>query len=125
METQYISLGIAAANFALTWGVALYMYLSNKNKVTNVRIDELERDVNTKIDKLDRDVDQRMDEYREKIAKLEEGAEHGPTLHDLGELHEKINKVGNDLSTIRGEMKGAHSTLSLIHEHLMKGGINK
>ena len=122
MEIQHIALAISVANFALTWGVALYMYLANKNKVTNARIDTLEQDLNKKIEKLDDDVELRLDEYREKIARLEEGTEHGPTHHDLGLLHEKFNGVGNDVSLLRGEVNGVKQLLHTIHEHLLRVG---
>ncbi|GAB2182659.1 hypothetical protein DLREEDagrD3_28820 [Denitratisoma sp. agr-D3] len=117
-----IGLYISAANFLLTWGVALYMYLANKNKVTNERITKLETDLGARVQKLDEDVDGRLDDYGNRITALEESDEHGPTHHDLGKLHEKVNEVDGQFKELRGEVKGIRNLLDTIHRHLMQGG---
>jgi hypothetical protein len=135
METQDISLAISIANFVLTWGVALYMYLANKNKVTNGRIDTLTTELNTKIENLeadmtlkiaaiDDDFEVRMDRHGEEITGLKEGAEHGPTHHDLGRLHEKINQVSNKVSGIDGRLDGIGATLHQLTSEIMKKGLS-
>jgi len=124
MEIQHIALAISVANFALTWGVALYMYLANKNKVTNERITKLEEQMGEKIQQLDDDVEGRLVEYGEKIARLEEGAEHGPTRHDLGLLHEKINGVNAQVSTFSGQLSGIDATLRQIMDRIMAKGLS-
>lgn len=126
MEIQHIALAISLANFALTWGVALYMYLANKNKVTNERINELQADV-----------DSWKDNHATRIAVLETDAMHLPshkdlaTIHerihqvttkDLAEIHERINGIGNEVSNMTGEFKGVRNLLDTIHDHLLRGG---
>lgn len=122
METQQLALGLSAANFVLTWGVALYMYLANKNKVTNERITKLEEDMGQRIEKLDTDVEQRLVKHGDQIARLEESDEHGPTHHDLGLLHEKVNNVDSQFKELRGEVAGVRRLLDTIHNHLLARG---
>lgn len=124
IDTKFIaqiSLGITASNFVLTWGLALYMYLANKNKVTNERISSLETNMNAKIQKLDDDVTEELTEQGNRITSLEGGVEHGPTHHDLGLLHEKINDVDGQFKELRGEVRGVKNLLDTIHQHLMRG----
>lgn len=116
-----IGLYISGANFLLTWGVALYMYLANKNKVTNERISSLETNMNAKIKKLDDDVTDELIGQGNRITSLEGGVEHGPTHHDLGLLHEKINDVDGQFKELRGEVRGVKNLLDTIHQHLMRG----
>lgn len=123
LDTKFIALvglGISVANFVLTWGVALYMYLANKNKVTNERIDSLEDDVTKQIDKLREETDQRGDDHDARINRLEVRVEEVPTHEDLSKMHEKINKVSDGVSNIGGELAGVKNLLDTIHKHLLK-----
>lgn len=114
MDAQHIALTISAANFVLTWGVALYMYLANKGKVTNSRIGELERDM-----------DGKFDAHADRLARLEQDVRHGPTHDDLKRIHSRIDTISGDIKTLGGEFQGANRTLSLIHEFLLNGGGKK
>ena len=113
MELQHIALAISLANFALTWGVALYMYLANKNKVTNERINALQDDI-----------DDWKDDHTERIVALEATAKGAPNHSHLGGLHEKINTVGNDVSGIAGRLDGIESTLRQLTSEILKRGLN-
>lgn len=111
METQHIALAISAGNFVLTWGVALYMYLANKNKATNSRISELETDLDAK-----------LDAHADRLARLEQDVRHGPQHVDLKRVHARIDELTGAIKRMEGEFGGANRTLSLIHEFLLKGG---
>jgi len=135
MTTQELALALAAANFVLTWGVALYMYLSNKNKATNERIGKLEHaltekqndhakritQLETTVDGVD-DIGARCPVHGERLARLEEAIIKVPTHEDLGDMHEKINRVAGEMSGMRGELSGVKNVLHLIHNHLLTGG---
>lgn len=111
METPHIALAISAANFVLTWGVALYMYLANKNKATNSRIGELERDMGEKLEK-----------HADRLARLEQDMHHAPTDEDIKRIHARIDDVVGVMRRLEGEFGGANRTLGLIHEFLLNGG---
>lgn len=97
------SLLLGIANFVMTWGVALYMYLSNKNKATNAKIDALAEELNKSI------ID-----HGNRLTKVESG----PTHQDLAKLHEKSNDVRADLSKLTGLVTGMNRLLSSIDDHL-------
>jgi len=98
-----LSLILSFANFVLTWGVALYMYLSNKNKATNSRIDLVMKDLNEVIK-----------EHGNRLTKLE----GGPSHQDLGQWHEKTNQLGTSLAQLTGTVNGMNRLLTSIDEHL-------
>ncbi|MDP2808659.1 MAG: hypothetical protein Q8O34_00755 [Rhodocyclaceae bacterium] len=112
METQHLALAISAANFALTWGVALYMYLANKNKVTNERINTLQEDI-----------DDKLDDHSERIAKLEVTTERAPNHAHLGSLHEKVNAVDLKVSGIAGRLEGIDASLRQVLSRIMEKGL--
>ena len=95
--------------FLLTGGLAIYVYLSNKDKVTNDRITTLEGNINDT-----------SGNHGQRIAKLEARIDKSPTHDDLANLHEKINEVSGQMKELRGEFSGARNTLQLIHETLME-----
>lgn len=111
LEPQHIALLISAANFLLTWAVALYMYLVNKNKVTNERIGRMEDDF-----------DGKLAAHADRLARLESRAEQAPTHEDLADLYEKVNRVDAGVAALGGQFDGVRRLLATIHEHLLRGG---
>ncbi|MEX3556416.1 MAG: hypothetical protein VB131_07700 [Burkholderia gladioli] len=102
----------SVAQFIFTAGIGFYVYISNQDKVTNDRIGSLETELG-----------RRIAGHAERIARLEEAGQHVPTHEDLGELHERINAVAESMNTLTGEVRGMQNTLSLIHQHLLTGGL--
>ncbi|MEX3628760.1 MAG: hypothetical protein VB138_03975 [Burkholderia sp.] len=95
----------------VTAAVGVYVYLSNKDKVTNDRIGELEKNV-----------DSRVDEHGERLARLEEAAHHVPTHDDLGRIHQRIDEAVKGVNALTGKADAMNNTLMLIQQHLLNGG---
>lgn len=68
------------------------------------------------------DLDRLVADHRERIGRLEATVSQGPTHEDLADLHERITDLGQGVSTLAGEFKGAKHTLELIHSFLLNGG---
>lgn len=113
MEIQHIALAISIANFVLTWGVALYMYLANKNKVTNERINKLQEDL-----------DEWKDDHSERIAVLETRAKGVPTHDDMGGIHERITAVDLKVSAQGGKLDGIDATLRMLLARITEKGLS-
>jgi hypothetical protein len=95
--------------FLLTGGIGIYVYLSNKNKVTNDRISAMHKE--------QVDINQ---SHGQRLAKLEATAENAPNHTDLSEVHKKVNEVALCLSRLEGEVNGMSRTMQLIHETMME-----
>lgn len=108
MDLESAKLAFQVLQFLLTCGVGFYVYMSNKDKVTNDRITRLEQDI-----------DQHLDKHAERIAKIEARAESAPSKQDIAELHNKVNEVGRCVSGLQGEFKATNRTLALIHETML------
>lgn len=111
MDMELVKFGFDVLQFLMTGGVAIYVYLSNKDRVTNDRIARLEDDL-----------DDRLDGQGERIAKLETLSEQSPTHDDLGGIHEKINQLRSEVGMLSGEFVGVRNLLNTIHNHLLTGG---
>lgn len=108
MDLQIIALGLAIANFGLTWGLAFYVHLANKSKVNEDRISKLEGDIKRS-----------LDELAVRQARVEQDATHAPTHDDLKSIHRRIDELKAGVSQLQGEFSGASKTLSLIHDYLL------
>lgn len=58
----------------------------------------------------------------DRVTHLEARIEHGPSEADLVRLHERLDVVSGQLSTLVGEFSGVRSNLELLHEFLLKRG---
>jgi hypothetical protein len=112
MSREDLTMAIAVANFILTWGVALYMYLANKNKATNERIGKLEEDLSDKIDG-----------HGDRITHLETVTEMAPTHNDLGRVYEAQKVSDEKLNQLIGETRGQSDLLRLIMAQITKKGM--
>lgn len=108
MDLQIIAIALAVANFVLTWGLAFYMHLVNKSKVTEDRISKLEAEIK-----------QSLDELAVRQARVEQDTKHAPSHDDLKSIHRRIDEVKAAVSHLQGEFTGASRTLSLIHDYLL------
>ena len=112
MSREDVVLGLSVCNFILTWGVALYMYMANKNKATNERIGKLEDDLSDKIDG-----------HADRITHLETVAESAPNHADLAKVYESINGVAATVNQLVGENRGQSDTLRLILNQITQKGM--
>jgi GTP-binding protein EngB required for normal cell division len=96
--------------FLLTGGIGVYVYLTNKDKVTNERISTMEKaQTETNLT------------HSSRLAKLEMRVEQSPTHQDLSNIYTKINQVSDCVSTLEGKFETASHTLNLIHDFLLRG----
>lgn len=111
MDLELAKFLFQVLTFLMTGGIGIYVYLSNKDKVTNDRIGKLEEDLDAK-----------MDGHIERIVALETRAQTSVTHNDLAEIHEKINKIGSDISSLSGKFTGVSNLLDTLHHYLLNGG---
>lgn len=109
MDLELAKFLFQVLTFLMTAAVGVYVYMSNKDKVTNDRIGKLEEDL-----------DNKLDGHIERIVALETKADNSLTHNDLSDIHEKINGVSNKISELSGQFSGTKNILDLIHKTLME-----
>lgn len=130
-QVTQITLTLAVANFILTWGVALYMYLANKNKATNERINTLEAEVETKLERHTKAEDQKFSRITDALSKnsrqiqhLETTVEMAPTHHDLAQVYEAQKRSDEKLNQLIGENSSQSDILRLILNQITTKGMS-
>lgn len=86
-----------------------WMYLANRDKVTNGRISSLQEEIDVK-----------LDDHGNRLTSLERTQELGPTHEDLGKLHGRIDELSSLLKRIEGESNAQTRILNLVYESLIK-----
>ena len=92
-------------NTAITLFIAVYSWISNRDKVQQSAVKELDGDVQ---------------KVTNRVGQLEEALKHVPSKRELDVLHKRITEVSEIQSAMQGELKHASKTLDLIHEFLLK-----
>lgn len=111
MDLELAKFLFQVLTFLMTAAVGVYVYMSNKDKVTNDRIGKLEEDL-----------DNKLDGHIERIVALETKAENSLTHNDLADIHEKINKIDSAISSLSGKFTGVSNLLDTLHHYLLNGG---
>ena len=95
--------------FLITSALGLYVYTSNRQRVTTGRIDQLEADLNTHLGAHEARLDvleQRVDEIPKRLDRLESG---------LDQLRASVGRL-------EGSFDGMRSDVHLIKQHLLQKG---
>lgn len=105
MDTIISNLGpyLAVANFALTWGLAFYIHLINKDKATTDRMERLEGDLV-----------QRLNQHSDRLTKLESQLSQIPSHNDLGKLYDRVNEQAQTVARMAGVVDQMNDNLRLM-----------
>jgi hypothetical protein len=108
MDYPALKFWLDVVQLAGTFAIGVYVWMSNRQRVTTDAIDRLEGHV-----------DGRLDDHHERLARLEQDLEHAPTHDDLGQLYERINGLKESVQELSGEFKGVRHLLNVIHQHML------
>ena len=95
--------------FILYCVLGIWLWITNKNKVTNSRISEFQKDV-----------DSRFDNQNTRLVKVESQMENANTPERIGKVHKRLDALQQTVASQAGEMKGMNKTLDLIHQSLLE-----
>ncbi len=97
-----------------TLGIAIYVWLINKHKATNSRIDRVEGEF-----------DERLDKIADRVTVTELEIKHMPSRDDINRLNSRIEELHGDLHEIAGGVTGLRRAVDLMNEFLINQGSKK
>ena len=112
MDMEWVKFGFQVLQFILTGAVMVYVYLTNRDKVTNDRIGKLEEDINTK-----------FGTQGERISKVEAATDSAPDHHDIAKVYDSLNLLAGTVNQLVGENRGQSDTLKLILNQITAKGM--
>lgn len=112
MDIEMAKFLFQVLTFLMTGAIGIYVYLSNKDKVTNDRIGKLEDDL-----------DEKLDGHAERIASLESASKLAPDHADIAKVYESLNTLAATVNQLVGENRGQSDTLKLILNQITAKGM--
>jgi hypothetical protein len=96
--------------------VSLYTYVSNRRRATKEAIAavEVKHDLDLNA------VEAHLQAHGDRILRAEQQIEHLPDGDKIGEVHYRIDQVGQGVKGLEGEMKQMNQTLRLIQGYLLE-----
>lgn len=87
-----------------TLAVAVYVWLANRRKANQAEIDN---------------VNMRVRHAEDRVLKLEAIKAYLPSNEEIGQIHSRVDQVGQGLKGMEGELKQINNTMQLIQQHLL------
>lgn len=109
MNYEALKFYLELANLGLTCLVGIYVWITSRNRATNGRISKLETDV-----------DDRLENLSARLIALEERAKHAPTHEDFKRVHERLDKLSEEVGELCGTVKALVRQLDLVNQHLLQ-----
>ncbi len=141
MNYDALEFWLKVLNLVGTILVGIYVWWTNRNRVTNTRITEIEKgagkqlrelreDTAHRIDHMDEAIEHRLDLYGNQLAQLEAHRMNAPGHNDLKRLHERIDGFSSDIARlegnfvgaingITGQLAGVQRTVDLLNDYLL------
>jgi hypothetical protein len=107
----------------VVWAIAVpvYVWYSNRQRATKEAIGRVEQKHDADVKRLEA----RLQEYADRALKLEQQIEHLPNNDKLGEVHYRIDQLGQGVKGMEGQMVQMNHTLQLIQGYLLTAGENR
>lgn len=104
--------------FQAVWtiGVTIYVWFSNRQRATKEAIARVEQKHDIDLKR----TEERLQEYRDRILQLEQQVMHLPDDNKIGQVHYRIDQLGQGVKSMEGEMKQMNHTLQLIQGYLLE-----
>lgn len=130
MDYERWKLYFDIGQLVLTVLVWLYVWLSQRDRVTNRRFIVLEKELLKRMEDMRDSMDIRMGSMREdvntrlgshsnRITRLETVCDKAPNHQDLGLVYSDMKAIGSKVDDLTGQMKGVQKSLSMIETHLL------
>jgi len=118
---------VTGASAVIATSVSVAVYRRSRTADLTGRIESGDRAIRKHTDKVVSEMKDRQERFDGRLADIEDGIarieaeqKHHLTARDLGHIHEKINRVAEDVSAGRAESKALNEQLQVVLRHLMQ-----
>lgn len=127
-DLQAVASVISAICAVVAAGVSLMVWRKARSNDLADRIDDGDKAIRKHADRSMGEIKSRLDAQTERIGELEETmarivqqSAHTLTARDLGSVHDKINRVAEQVAASTALTQAMREQLRVIQEHLMRG----
>ena len=103
----------------VVWAIAVpvYVWYSNRQRATKEAIARVEQKHDADVKRLE----DRLQEYGNRVLQLEQQVMHLPNNEKIGQVHYRIDQLGQGVKGMEGQMVQMNHTLQLIQGFLLEG----
>ncbi|WP_028294274.1 DUF2730 family protein [Oceanobacter kriegii] len=94
---QALQFWFAVFNATVTFLIAVYVWLSQRQRATKSDIDDID----------------------DRLIRIEKDVEHAPSRADFDRLSDRVAQIGNSVNGVEGQLAQMNRNLGLIQEHLL------
>jgi hypothetical protein len=98
--------------------LGVYVYVSNRHRVTNKRISETD----DRVTALEKKIDKRCLEHQAQTERIGAELRHLPSTADIRDLSAQLTVLTEKLGHLDGRLTGINRAVDLLNQHHINGG---
>jgi hypothetical protein len=109
--------------FAMNFGLAAFVAISNRNKAANDELKAMKRDLQGDIQKLSQMMGRRLESHGERLSRIESDIENSIGDDDMKAVHRRVDEILSSSKIMEGQLSMITNNLKDIHSIMLAGGM--
>jgi predicted nucleic acid-binding Zn-ribbon protein len=110
--------------FAMNFGLALFVAISNRSKVAEDELKAMKTDLQTDIKNSKESITRRIEQHGERLARIESDIENSIGDDDIKAVHRRVDELSASSNKMEGQLSMIIDSLKEIHKIMLTSGAN-
>ena len=109
--------------FAMNFGLALFVTISNRSKVAEDELKEMKNDLQHDIKQSKESITKRIESHGERLARIESDIENSIGDDDIKAVHRRVDELSASSNEMKGQLSMIIDGLKEIQKLMLSGGL--
>jgi predicted nucleic acid-binding Zn-ribbon protein len=110
--------------FAMNFGLALFVAISNRSKVAEEELKDMKKDLQEDIKRSKDSITQRIESHGERLARIESDIENSIGDDDIKAVHRRVDELSASSNEMKGQLSMIIKGLDEIQKIMLSGRLN-
>ncbi|MDI1278034.1 hypothetical protein [Methylobacter sp.] len=110
--------------FAMNFGLALFVAISNRSKVAEDELKTMKMELQHDIKQSKESITQRLERHSERLARIESDIENSIGDDDIKAVHRRVDELSASSNEMKGQLSMIIKGLDEIQKIMLSGGLN-
>jgi septal ring factor EnvC (AmiA/AmiB activator) len=110
--------------FAMNFGLALFVAISNRSKVAEEELKDMKKDLQEDIKKSKESITKRIESHGERLARIESDIENSIGDDDIKAVHRRVDELSASSNEMKGQLSMIIKGLDEIQKIMLSGRLN-
>jgi septal ring factor EnvC (AmiA/AmiB activator) len=110
--------------FAMNFGLALFVAISNRSKVAEDELKDMKKDLQEDIKKSKEAITKRIESHGERLARIESDIENSIGDDDIKAVHRRVDELSASSNEMKGQLHMIIKGLDEIQKIMLSGRLN-